>query len=645
MRVLTSTALVLSFAIAGCSTTSKIPSLDTAVQTDAGALTYLTTMNEWSPKSSMTDEATWNAISSAENSIFKISFDNIETSENDVTAHNLKIALSSFPDVGLQVEHAKMWGFDASTLEALSENNPTKIADRIDLSNITYFGLTEIFEDLTNASNEATVSILEDVLEDEAGEAVQVIKEQQNVNVSKYDLGYGRITLDGLYWNGLAVPTLPKEDEKASSQEVWDFISSYARWSNAFKVDAMSMLDSYGEFAMEQTIDSESSQSLKVDYKVPVSGVIGYDKGNTRLIVYKGMDMFLDQNILVEDDDFPFNIGQGGTTGLLSVRDLNLSGLLSLLQQRKIPTLKDENLISLGKWHAEEMTSTIGDSIVSKTDTFDMDISEFRSFIPTKISMSVPSSNYNMVAFFDAFEDMFSTVFEAESEDFDRETFDQYAAQGMEIINKYELQNLDVGSKLNYEWDPDNGDLNFELDYKFKDLIGLELEFDGAAGDFVSFAEAFSSEDDSTRKALLEDILENRGALNNFRVKLTDDNIGLGRMFGMAIDFAKLIPEDEAGELAMLQSQTPENLRLMASSMMRMGAMAAKDEIPQAIGFANTFADFIEKGGDIEFMINPEKPLSKASIDEAKENGIQEPEQIIEFIGVGVSHTAPPEAE
>ena len=224
MRILTSTIVTLAFAIGGCASTSNTKSIETALQTDASAIAYLETMNDWLPKSTMTDESVWNALASNEKSLFIISFESIETTNDDVYAQNLKIALSSLPDIGLKIEEARMWGFDEGTLSALQTNTPTLIADRIDLKNISYFGFDELLKSFAKSSNKATIELVEGLVEEEVDTSDLEIELNQSLSTGKFEANYARITLDGIHWNGLSNSVPAKASETKNTKELWGFL-------------------------------------------------------------------------------------------------------------------------------------------------------------------------------------------------------------------------------------------------------------------------------------------------------------------------------------------------------------------------------------------------------------------------------------
>ncbi len=644
MRIILGSTLVFTLAVTGCSTTSKQQALETALKTDAGAISYLENLPAASPKAEMINTATWNALATQENSLFAISFDELIDEDGGQIAHNLKIALAAYPQLGLQAEKARIWGMSSTTLEALNANQPTKIADRIDLQNITYFGLEEWMEEISSASEKTFLQIAESKLEkkglpsDELKDALTT-----ETTVPEYSINYGRLIMDGVHWNGIEPSISVKEDESEETSQIWDFVSGYARWSRAFAIDAAVMLDTSGHIIIEDQGGTEAiSQNMDMTFDLPMMGFANYDKGDTQFTVYKDMDMQMDQSIS-DENDVNMDIKQGSTTGLMVVRDMEANKLLSHLANRELPPVTSTNILSLGKWHIEDVQSRLGEDIVSESASFDMDLSNFHWLIPSKVSFDVPDATYNFKALGDFFETIIGSVAQSE-DDFDADQFQQYFDQGMEVLAQYDLEQLNFAGKFGYNWDPETGDFDLGLDYSFKDLIGFDVKFDGAIGNFDSYVEMANSEDGFNEKQF-EEIVKEQGAFSNAHYSINDYGVGLDRIFGLVIEFAKLVPEDEAGELAMLQNTDATNLRLMASSMMRMGGMAAKDEFPQGVKWANMAADFVQKGGKIEFAARPETTVTMKSAEAARESGIETPEEILSFFGVEMTHDAPPEPQ
>lgn len=644
MRIIVGSTLVFTLAVTGCSTTSKQQALEAALKTDAGAISYLENLPAASPKAEMINTATWNALATQENSLFAISFDELIDEDGGQIAHNLKVALAAYPQLGLQAEKARIWGMSNTTLEALNANQPTKIADRIDLQNITYFGLEEWMEEISSASEHAFLQIAESKLEkkglpsDELKDALTT-----ETTVPEYSINYGRLVLDGLHWNGIEPSISVKEGESEETTQIWDFVSGYARWSRAFAIDAAVMLDTSGHIIIEDQGGTEAiSQNMDMTFDLPMMGFANYDKGDTQFTVYKDMDLQMDQSIS-DENDVNMDIKQGSTTGLMVVRDMEANKLLSHLANRELPPVTSTNILSLGKWHIEDVQSRLGEDIVSESASFDMDLSNFHWLIPTKVSFDVPDATYNLKALGDFFETIIGSVAQSE-DDFDADQFQQYFDQGMEVLAQYDLEQLNFAGKFGYNWDPETGNFDLGLDYSFKDLIGFDVKFDGAIGNFDSYVEMANSEDGFNEKQF-EEIVKEQAAFSNAHYSINDYGVGLDKIFGLVIEFAKLVPEDEAGELAMLQNTDATNLRLMASSMMRMGGMAAKDEFPQGVKWANMAADFVQKGGKIEFAARPETTVTMKSAESARESGIETPEEILSFFGVEMTHDAPPEPQ
>lgn len=643
MRRFSSIAFISAIALVGCGTNSP-DSFETALKSDTSSISFLEKMHDYSPKSNLADTALWEAITTQENSLFVVSYESLSPESKGQIAHNVKIALKSYPDIGLQAETAKIWGMNPNTLSNLSRNTPTKIADRIDLTNVTYFGFKEWMEDFSNHTNKLTIDTISDMAGDDSDIEDLQTQLTTDLDIEKYDFSYGRITLDGLHWNGLIDATAPRESESENETQIWDVVAAYARWSQALNVDALLSTDIKGSFIMHQAMgtDEKVTQNIDMSINMPLVGMLGYDKGNTAFIAYKDVDMQMSQSMITNADTPPLNIDQGGTTGLLTIRDFDFANLFTHLANRELPPTSATNLLSLGKWHGEDMVSRMGEDIVSESKSFDADMSNFHWLIPTKMTFNSPDTNYNMSALINVFTDIMSSY---EKDDMDASDIDEMNTfvEGIgRVLNENDLENIGFAGDFGYEWNPETGKFNINMDYDFIDLLGFDFEFDGFIGDFASYEAAHNSEEGFDGDKISE-ILQQHGGLNQAHYAISDYGVGLDKIFGLVIDIAKLIPEEEAGQMAMLQSTDAPNLRLMASSMIRMGGMAGKEHYPQAVTWANLAADFVQKGGEIEFSVKPEKTINKASIEAAKASGIESPEAIIDFLGVALTHTAPAE--
>ncbi|MFC7292472.1 hypothetical protein [Hirschia litorea] len=643
MRRFSSIAFIGAIALVGCS--SKAPaSLESALKSDDASISYLETLHKRTPKSALADTATWNAISTQDNSLFVISYESLSPESKGQIAHNLKIAFAAYPDIGLQAETAKIWGMDTNAITNLRENKPTKIAERIDLTNVSYFGFKEWMEDFTTQANDLSIEKFSEIL-DENNE-IKDLEAQLNtqIDIEKYDFNYGRITIDGLHWSGLAPAISAKADEDESTTKIWDAISGYARWSRAFNIDALLTKDTKGEFIMRQNVAGADDMTQDIDMKfdIPFVGLLGYNQGDTAFITYKDIDMQMTQDMKSDENGMDISMDQGGTTGLLTVRDFKVSNLFSHLANRELPPTSATNLLSLGKWHGEDMHSRMSGDTISVSESFDIDLTHFHWLIPTKMSFNAPDTTYDISSFLNIFSDMISSM---APQDMDAKEFDDMNTffEGIDgVLGEHDLENLSFAGNFSYDWNPETGKFDLNLDYNFKELLGFDIEFNGFIGDFTSFETAYKT-DENLRGDTFTKLLSEKVGLDHAHYSITDHGVGLDKIFGLVIDIAKLVPEDKAGQMAMLQNTDAPNLRLMASSMVRMGGMAGKEQFPQAVTWSNLAADFLQKGGEFKFAIDPDTTLNQKSVDEAKANGVEKPEDIINFIGVAVTHTAPAE--
>lgn len=642
MRFFNYSAIAISVALSACSSSSNSTSIEAALQSDATAIAYLENISSNKTQSHI-DTEIWEQISGASDGLFDISYESLGASGNGQIAQNFKISLSAFPDIGLQADIVSIQGITADTLTALENNKPTKIADRIELTNVTYFGVAELMEKITEKSNQAAMDFVSNTVSNDGDiqSEIQRQMESQKTEFDRYDFSYGKITMDGLYYNGLMPALAAKEGESSDVTQIWDVVSTYARWSKAFNIDAMVAEDAVGHFIMKQILDEDgSSQDIDAQFKMPFMGMLGYREGDTRFWGYKDIDTQMIQTIASKEDDLNFTMNQGGTTGLMTVRDFKTSGLLDYLSKRKIPPVSATTILSLGKWHGEDMDTRMGEDVVAHTPSFDMDMSHFHWFIPTKLSFDLPEANYDLKALSQWATELFSTFAEAEGENVDAEQIETYIDQGMEILAAQDMENIPLAANFSYDWNPETGSASASIGYGINDVFSIGMNFDGAIGDFDSLATTFSTEDGFNKEALSA-VLESQGAFSSASYDITDYGSGLDKIFSLVVDFAKLVPEGNAEQIAMLQNTDAKSLRLMASSMVRMGGMAANEQFPPAVKWINQLADFVQKGGKIEISAHPEKTVTVASAKAAKEAGVETPEQIIDFFGVKVTHDAP----
>ena len=91
-------------------------------------------------------------------------------------------------------------------------------------------------------------------------------------------------------------------------------------------------------------------------------------------------------------------------------------------------------------------------------------------------------------------------------------------------------------------------------------------------------------------------------------------------MFAYAHALGKEFPDEGWG--AMLGNMEPAQLRTYLGTMMRMGKAAAAEEFPPAADWIEAYASYLESGGAFEFASNPPTPITKALIDDGRNNQV-----------------------
>ena len=80
----------------------------------------------------------------------------------------------------------------------------------------------------------------------------------------------------------------------------------------------------------------------------------------------------------------------------------------------------------------------------------------------------------------------------------------------------------------------------------------------------------------------------------------------------------------------------------MASGLTRMSGLQVAGVFPPAVEYVNGFADFLMNGGSLHLAMKPETPLD-ASSEAAIMGLIQDPDAMVEYLGLEFEYTEPAE--
>ena len=528
-------------------------------------------------------------------------------------------------ELGVEIGSMSVFGMDMDAFNALSAGASGQIAERIELRDVKFYGL----ETLMDAAASEAAELDEDV----------------DFSIDAYDLSSDLIIIENFEWHPASDAVLNALDQYSLEDletiyeddfsALWAFVGPYAKVMRNMSFSNMIFSDTDFEFDFAFSEDG-MDQSFAFNGSIPLLAYQGYDRGDSALSVVEGMTYAYDLVMFdpeISDTDSVTMSFTGGAD-LYVWKDQKLSKVLSYLEKAEIPPLSDaENLMSFGTGAIYGEEVRLGDDLFYSTEKVTFDLSEWHWLIPERAAFNADRITYNLENYINYIVDIMSTV----------EGADEELAEVQDVIDgvmatmeENGVNELVMDFDLGMGWNADTGATDFGYTHTMDGFGVSGLSFAGKLPSFDPLAELISKGEDMDESAM-EALWMNDSAISSFNLFIDDDG-GIDTLFAIAVAVAKL--DEDNPDLAMLRSSTPEQLRTMASAITRMGGMQAAEVFPPAVAYVNSFADFLQFGGKIEADMSPAEPITAES-QGAIMQLMADPDALVEFLGLSVTHTAP----
>lgn len=576
-----------------------------------------------------------------------------------VVAEDVTFTITGDSEIGLNIGEVRLFGLNSDFLTDISSGQTSLFAERIDLRNLSIVGLETITEQMTDAYLDAYEETLNDLSDGEGEDAIVLDFEQ---GIGKYELSMGQVILDGFVWHpsseevatGLAESTQAAlSDDQDTEAAMWMVFGNLARYYRSVEIETSIISDTSFLFDMNVEVseeDAEMKQDIKANGKIDLMTMSGVNRGDFGVMLTKGlsysMDMLMDDP---NDPDLPeggLRIDMAGTTDLYTVEGIRFGNLFSYIERKEVPSTDVTDLMSLGVWNVYGENVTMGGETFYSIDHSMMDLSEFHWLIPEKVRFTATGLTYGVDGYLNYISSMFADVQDEEGEEIQK-----VIGQVSEILSDHDVDTLKMDFDVDLAWDAETGATRLHYDGRTHDFGSFILDLDFGMANFDDFAAAIKAdmayeaengdEEDGPGSDMIAAALLQKGRLTSMNIVM-DDEGGLEKLFSMAVAFAKLAPEGDE-DMAFLQNNTPESIRVMASGIVRMANVQVASAFPPGVEYVNAFADFIQYGGRLEYSLKPEEPITAASQGEIMSR-IAEPKTLVEYLGLGVDYQKP-EAE
>ena len=561
-------ALSVAGALAGCATPGATPTTKSAaVQGD-----YFATL-EAAPATALASEADYRAVFAALEGVGAAQAASFKPEGAGAVAHGVTVSFGAKHLAGLKIAELRLYGVDATALGDNAGADGRTLASRIDMKGVQSFGFEKLMADFTAGYARA----LEDVADKTGAEEQKALIKKDLAglgSVETYAMSLSRLVADNL----TIYPAGASEEGAAKPEGLAGALKHYAQAARAISADGFMTRDMDIDFAYGE--GGAQKMKMALDY----AAYRGLKRGDFDEIVSKGLTFKM---AAPENGEVPaFDIAGG--VDLYHITDIRLAKLFDYWSRGETPPASEKNLLSLGVWRAEGERYSLNGLPFYSVKTAVTDLSNFEWLMPTSIKMSVDHLVYDIGALME-----FGTGANGAVKG---EAPQPNMAVMIDNLKRHGLARYDVSYTADYLWAPSTGASSMIVDSTIDGIGDLKFNLGVALPAMRALA---AYQDTGTGAVDFEGMmLEFAGAkLTGFTSSLKDEGV-IDKGFAMAAAAqAAKAGVDPA-------TVDPKTLRSAAALAMRAGAVSSP--APMLIA---AFADFLEKGGVLDFSARPKTPV------------------------------------
>ena len=641
---------------------------------------YFASLKESGPRAEAASTVDMDALIAALPNIAAVSYDEIITdgTDNATIIRGLTITGRDNVDVGVRIAQTRLWGFDSDGLAARLRgerlDDVIAVADRLEMSGISAFGLGTLYQPIVDASAKITMNIFENALPD--GEIQQVMQDAgASVTIDSYAMGAEKIVITKLALHPYVLDlfdfpetaqtsenapafsveqfaqSLENEDGSAnnefefeienddSQEQVIHWIQTMAAWNHAVSFDAMAMYDSL--YVMKTTDGFNQQSTMRIE--IPLVGYKDYHRGDLAVASMRGLAYEMSMPVPVEPDageafstqsaDNFVSLSFKGTIEKFLMRDLRLSNVYDLMARAVAPDKSMTDLLSLGLWTVENETLTMNDAPFYSMKKTVADLRGFHGIYPAKIAIAVDDAAYNFVEF--------TKMVGGITEGYSQNAEDQAAASKaigdvVKILEDNDFVDPAMDLNLAWDWDPATGRFDGNGLFSLEDFISFTSKSDLDLPNYDALTDNLTFDMTEEQEAALGEAFEQMFAFKGAEMRLSDRG-GVAKSFAMAVAFAEMMPA--SARTGFLVGAEPDDLRVMAATTMRLSAGQMAQAFPPAQDYILAAADFVSKGGTLIAKFDPEEPITAALIKAKEEDGtMDDPAAALKIFGFTLTH-------
>lgn len=552
---------------------------------------------------------------------------------------NVRITPDEMPEVGVSIATAKLWGLDADFAKArltgqrLDES--ARLAERIDLSGISAFGLDQLMAPMMDSYNDAMISTIEGVIDDEAI-AGQI--EIPATTFENYTLGLDRFIAHDLHlraWE-LTPANLSADNAWAESLPALQQMTALYR---AFAADTIAAFDMNATMSMTQP-----TGAFSLDYSVERSAVRGMRGYDVDLATTRGMaismdvpipqpPVFDDEGELVVSTEPAPSMQMAFTVDGADHANLRLDRAASYLARGQMPPRTETDLLSLGEISLDNMSISTGDQRLYAIGSMKLKADDFHWLIPASVRLDVKDYLLDLAGM---------TGFVQRAAEMEGPTAPDAAevsaiiARLLPVLERHGFSELSSNYSMGWNWNPKSGLIKADYSSKDPELVSIALNAEGDLPSFDAVSKLIPANPTAADETAVQQLFSRVSALRSAKAELVDHG-GIEKVFALAADLLKTFRTELPPEMQTFADRTPQNLRQMTVSGMYLVADTAGQEDPLARDMLRPIAAWLDKGGRVEWRMAPATPVTAAVIESAPADSAA----VAKRLGLSATHTPP----
>ncbi len=272
----------------------------------------------------------------------------------------------------------------------------------------------------------------------------------------------------------------------------------------------------------------------------------------------------------------------------LEWRNIDFSGLLSWALKGEKPPATERDLIDLGAMTAVNMETYVNGKRAATVELATVSAADFTWMIPSNIRAETKGAVYDFTAYVPATEE-----------------------DALKVLKEHGLDSVKGDGAASWVWNDKSGAADFNYAVNMDKLVNLSAA--------LGFSNLKLDEISAAMDAGETDAVLSKGAFNAFSLKIKDEK-ALDALFALS---------------ALQMGGTGEDLRASAPALIRVSGAQAAQMNPRISGYVNAVADFVAKGGAIEFAAAPAEPVAFTALRAA---GMTAPQTLPDVIDLTVTH-------